>query len=139
MKFTLPFLIVGIILNILYPSFFSLGSFQGSTLKIISALILVAGVTIWVWSVFLILINVPKKKLITEGPYLLVKHPIYISVALFILPWASIIYDSWLGIVVGIVLFIGSRKYLGEEEKKLSKRYGVKWKQYTKKVKVPWL
>jgi Isoprenylcysteine carboxyl methyltransferase (ICMT) family. len=47
---------------------------------------LIPGVTIWIWSVVLILTKVPRGELITSGPYALVKHPIYTGVALLVLP-----------------------------------------------------
>src|SRR5512132_649961 len=46
----LPFLIVGLILNILFPSLFSVGG-PPTVLKVISTIILIAGVIIWLWSV----------------------------------------------------------------------------------------
>ncbi len=57
--FTLPFLIAGIILNVLYPKFFQVGG-PGNTLKWISITMLAAGVIIWFWSVVLILVKVPR-------------------------------------------------------------------------------
>lgn len=74
-----------------------------------------------------------------EGPYLLVKHPIYTSVALMVLPWAGLIYNTWLGVVVGIALYIASRKYAPEEEERLAKSFGPKWEKYSKGVRFPWL
>jgi len=71
---TLPFLIIGLVLNILYPSAFHVGG-PPTSLKVISIIILVPAVIIWIWSVFLILTRVPKNELITYGPYSLVKHP----------------------------------------------------------------
>jgi hypothetical protein len=68
---TLPFLIIGLILNIIFPSAFYVGG-PSTVLKVISIIILIPGVTIWIWSVVLILTKVPKKELITNGPYSLV-------------------------------------------------------------------
>ena len=72
---TLPFLIIGLILNIIFPSAFHIGG-PPTALKVISIILLIPGVTIWIWSVVLILTKVPKKELITNGPYSLVKHPL---------------------------------------------------------------
>ena len=48
-----PFLLVGLVLNILFPSFFSVGG-PASVLKVISIIVLVPGLVIWFWSVALI-------------------------------------------------------------------------------------
>jgi protein-S-isoprenylcysteine O-methyltransferase Ste14 len=136
--FTLPFLLVGVILNILMPSFFSVGG-PPIVLTVISLLMLLPGVTIWIWSVILIVTNVPQKKLITNGPYSLVKHPLYTGVSLLVLPWIGLLLNTWLGVVIGITHYIGSRLFSPEEEEQLSKTFGPTWDEYRKKVKIPWL
>lgn len=134
----LPFLIVGLILNIMIPSLFSVGG-PAIALKVISIIILIPGVIIWIWSVFLILAKIPKKQLITYGPYSLVKHPLYTGVALLVLPWIGFLFNTWLGVLIGIVIYIGSRIFSPEEEKILSKTFGHTWDEYCDRVKIPWL
>lgn len=56
---TLLFLIFGLILNIVIPSLFNVCS-RSIVLKVISIIILIPGVTIWIWSVVLILTRIPK-------------------------------------------------------------------------------
>jgi protein-S-isoprenylcysteine O-methyltransferase Ste14 len=138
MLFILPFVVVGLILNILNPSLFGVGG-PPISLKIFSTIILIPGITIWLWSVILILTRVPQKRLITRGPYSLVKHPLYTSVALLVLPWIGFLFNSWLGVVIGITLYIASRIFSPEEERTLSKIFGVTWDAYCHKVKIPWL
>lgn len=136
--FTLPFLIIGVILNVINPSLFSVGG-PSIALKIISIIVLIVGVVFWMWSVILILIKVPKKELITSGPYSLVKHPLYTAVALLVLPWIGFLFNTWLGALIGIIVYAGSRIFSPEEEKILSQSFGVAWDNYQKKVKIPWL
>ena len=135
---TLPFLIIGLILNILFPSAFHVGG-PPIALKVISIILLIPGVTIWIWSVVLILTKVPKKELITNGPYSLVKHPLYTGVALLVLPWIGFLFNTWLGVLIGIIVYIGSRIFSPEEEEILSKTFGTAWDEYCNKVKIPWL
>jgi protein-S-isoprenylcysteine O-methyltransferase Ste14 len=134
----LPFLAIGLLLNFLLPQLFSVGG-PPAPLKVISSVILVAGVTTWIWSVALILIKVPKHELITSGPYTLVKHPLYTGVALFVLPWLGFLLDSWLGIALGLVIYLASRIFSPEEERRLSVAFGAKWEEYAQGVKFPWL
>ena len=138
MLLTSPFLVVGLILNILFPSWFDVGG-PSTALKVISIIILIPGVTIWIWSVVLILTKVPQGELITSGPYSLVKHPLYTAVALLVLPWIGFLFNTWLGVLIGIVLYIGSRLFSPEEEEILSKTFGTAWDDYCNKVKIPWL
>jgi protein-S-isoprenylcysteine O-methyltransferase Ste14 len=136
--FTLPFLLLGLILNRKKPSFFRVGG-PPLVLKVISLLMLLPGVTIWIWSVILIVTKVPQKKLITNGPYSLVKHPLYTGVAFLVLPWIGFLLNTWLGVVIGIILSIASRLFSPQEEELLSKTFGPTWDEYRKQVKIPWL
>ena len=121
--FTLPFLIVGLILNMAYPSLFDVGG-PSSVLRVVSVVVLMPGVAIWLWSIILILTKVPKGELITSGPYSLVKHPQYTSVALLVLPWIGFLLNTWLGALIGVILYIGSRVFARTEESELSKTFG---------------
>lgn len=136
--FTLPFLLLGVILNVKKPSFFRVGS-PPVFLKVLALLMLLPGVTLWLWSVILIVTRVPQNKLITTGPYALVKHPLYTSVALLVLPSIGLLLNTWLGGVIGITLYVGSRLFAPEEEELLSKTFGPKWEEYREQVKIPWL
>lgn len=136
--FVLPFLLAGVPLNILYPRAFSVGG-PPAALLVASIVVLVAGLTAWAWSVALVLIKVPRGELITNGPYALVKHPIYTSVALLVLPWAGFLSNSWLGAAIGIILYLGCRIFAPREEAELSAAFGASWDHYRATVRVPWL
>jgi protein-S-isoprenylcysteine O-methyltransferase Ste14 len=138
MLITLPILVIGLILNILRPSLFSVGR-PPEWLRVLSIIILIPGIIIWLWSVILILTKVPHHELITTGPYALVKHPLYTSVALLVLPWLGFLLDTWLGLLVGIVLYLASRRYAPEEERSLAKTFGPAWDEYNSKVRFAWL
>ncbi len=135
---TLPFLVIGLILNVLFPSLFKVGG-PPTALMVISIVILIPGVTIWIWSVVLILTKVPRHELITTGPYSLVRHPLYTGVALLVLPWIGFLFNSWLGALIGIVVYVGSRIFSPEEEEILGKIFGAAWDEYRNTVQMPWL
>ncbi len=135
---TAPVLIMGLVLNIVYPSLFSVGG-PSSILAVTSIIVLVPGLVNWIWSVILIATKVPKKELITNGPFSLVKHPLYTGVPFLVLPWIGFLCNTWLGLLVGAVLYIASRKYSPDEEKLLSETFGAAWVEYCNRVKIPWL
>ncbi len=138
MLVTGPFLVVGLALNFLFPGWFAVGG-PPVWLKVVSGALLAPGVIVWLWSVALVLTDVPKRKLITRGPYALVKHPLYTSVALLVLPWFGLLLNSWLGVLVGAALYAASRVYSPGEDQALAKAFGRQWEQYNRKVKLPWL
>lgn len=136
--FSLPFFVIGITINYFYPQIFRIDGSSGP-LFWISILFLLLGVINWAWSVILILIKVPRKELITTGPFSLVKHPLYVGFVFLIIPWAGFLLNSWLGIVLGLVLYIAIRIFAPKEEQILSKIFGKDWDDYTKKVILPWI
>lgn len=138
MLLTLPFLVIGLVLNLLFPAWFAVGG-PPLWLIAVSYVIGIPGVVLWLWSVALVLIKVPRKQLITHGPYALVKHPLYTSVALLVLPWLGFLLNSWLGALVGLVLYFASRKFSPAEESALTESFGAEWEEYRKKVIFPWL
>jgi protein-S-isoprenylcysteine O-methyltransferase Ste14 len=134
----LPFLLAGLVLNIVYPAAFDVGG-PPTALRVVSIIVLIPGLTIWAWSVALILRKVPRRELITSGPYAIVKHPLYTGVALLVLPWIGFIFNTWLGAVIGIILYIGSRIFAPAEEAELSRTFGATWDEYCNTVKIPWV
>jgi protein-S-isoprenylcysteine O-methyltransferase Ste14 len=134
----LPFLVVGIALNVANPAAFSLGG-PPAWLAIASVAVLVVGVTVWLWSVALILANVPKGRLITGGPYRWVRHPLYVAVALLVVPWLGFLLDTWLGVIVGAAIYAGARLFAPAEEAELSRAFGPAWRNYSSAVKLGWL
>jgi protein-S-isoprenylcysteine O-methyltransferase Ste14 len=135
---TLPFLIVGVLLSLASPSLFAVGG-PAPWLVAVSITLLVLGVVIWAWSAILIVTNVPRGRLITAGPYAWVKHPLYTAVALLVLPSAGILLDTWLGVVLGLVLYLASRMFSPAEEAALSRTFGQRWRDYDHPVKLRWL
>jgi protein-S-isoprenylcysteine O-methyltransferase Ste14 len=136
MGLTLPFIVAGIVLNILRPAWFALGFGAG----VIAGIVLLAvGVPTWISSVVLILVRVPQKKLITTGPFAVVLHPLYTSVALLVIPGLGLLFDSWVGAAIGVVLYISSRIFSPGEEKILLQYFPREYPAYRKKVLLPWL
>lgn len=135
---TAPVVVIGVILNVADPARFSVGG-PPEPLRVVSIVVLIAGVAIWAWSVVLILTRVPRGELITDGPYALVRHPLYTAVALLVLPWLGFLLDTWLGLLIGGVLYVASRLFSPAEEAELSRTFGSAWDDYRRRVRMPWL
>ena len=136
--FTLPFILIGMLFNIMSPSLFSVSG-PTDTLSTISIIILILGLLNWLWCITLISTKVPKNKLITSGPYRVVRHPLYTGLALLVFPWLFFLFNSWLGVLIGLGIYIGSRVFAPKEEETLSNTFGGEWDKYCKKVLLPWL
>ena len=134
--FMLPFVAVGIVLNLVFPSAFAVGG-PPPLLRGVSTAVVIVGLVVWAWSVALILAKVPEGELITTGPYAVVKHPLYTGVSLLVLPWAGFLIDTWLGAALGILMYVATRIYAPAEEAKLADEFGAEWDDYASSVLLP--
>lgn len=137
MALTLPFAVVGIGANILWPSVFQ--TRLGAAGTIAGLLLLAVGVPLWLTSVAQILLFSSRGKLITSGPFALMLHPLYTSVALLVIPGCGLVLDSWVGIAIGLALYLSSRLFAPREERELAARFPKDYPAYRKRVLLPWL
>ena len=136
--FALPFVLGGVAIQIAIPTLLAVDATSGP-IRAIAIFLLTVGVLIWAWSVGLILSRVPKGELITTGPYAVVKHPLYTSVGLLVLPALGVLVGTWLGAVIGVAVYAGSRLFAPAEEAELSAAFGPAWDDYRRHVLVPWI
>jgi protein-S-isoprenylcysteine O-methyltransferase Ste14 len=137
MSLTLPFIVIGIVANILWPRVFTLGLGPGGLIA--GIVVVVVGVPVWLSSVALVLINVPRKRLITTGPFAVILHPMYTVVALLVLPGVGLLLDTWVGAGIGIVLYGASRIYSPREDEILKRIFPAEYPAYRQRVLLPWL
>ena len=135
--FTLPFVVVVIILNRIYPELFRMGA--GRSGIILGCIFLLIGIPIWFTSAVQVATHVPRNELITKGPFAIMLHPLYTSVALLVLPGIGFILDTWICLVIGIILYIASRLFSPKEDKKLDEMFSDEYRSYRSKVLLPWL
>jgi protein-S-isoprenylcysteine O-methyltransferase Ste14 len=134
---TMPVVVLGAAANARFPSRFALPG--TSLVRGAAAIVLAVGLVGWMSSAALILAKVPRHELITNGPFALVKHPLYTSVALLVLPASGVLANTWLGALVGGTLYAASRRYAPAEEAELATTFGSEWDAYARRVIVPWL
>ncbi|HEX8025694.1 MAG TPA: isoprenylcysteine carboxylmethyltransferase family protein, partial [Candidatus Limnocylindrales bacterium] len=103
-----PVVVVGLAANLVWPSAFTVGG-PSEPVRLVSIGVLVAGIAVWLWSAALILTQVPRHRLITGGPFAIVRHPLYTGVALLVIPWAGLLLDTWIGAVIGLGLYVAAR------------------------------
>ena len=97
------------------------------------------GIANWLWTIVLLLTKVPRKELISTGPYALVKHPLYVGMAFLVIPWIGFLLNTWIGVCLGLAMYVGSKLYSPEEKKILFSIFGKEWDDYCQKVLLPWV
>jgi len=137
MALSLPFIGVGVAANIAWPAVFHMGLGTGGLVA--GIVLLLIGVPLWLISAVQLLVYVPRKTLITNGPFRLMLHPVYTSVALLVCPGLGLALDTWLGPALGAVLYVSSRIFSGSEEKILATDFPTEYPAYRERVLLPWL
>jgi Na+-transporting methylmalonyl-CoA/oxaloacetate decarboxylase gamma subunit len=61
------------------------------------------------------------------------------SVALLVIPGLAFVFDTWVLLLIGVVLYIISRIFRKEEDKKLENIFSKEYEIYRSKVIIPWL
>jgi protein-S-isoprenylcysteine O-methyltransferase Ste14 len=133
----LPVVVVAVLLNELYPGVFVLDI--GSIGTILGIAFLLTGVPLWLTSAVQVAINVPRGKLITSGPFKVMIHPLYTSVALLVLPGVGLLLKTWVWLIIGTALYISSRILAKREEKMLEDMFADEYRRYRSRVMLPWL
>ena len=78
-------------------------------------------------------VNPLSEKLVTDGPYRLVRHPVYLAMLIMCLGLA-VGLRSWLGIALSTVVYFPAAVWRAKlEEAALGKKFGEEWKAYRKR------
>jgi len=133
----LPVAAAGIAANIIWPGVFRMGFGTGGLIA--GIVFLALGGPLWSWAVGQILIDVPRGRLITTGPFSLVLHPIYTFVALLVIPGVGLVLDTWVGFAIGVALYVSSRIFAPSEERQLARDFPNEYPAYRARVFLPWL
>ena len=67
------------------------------------------------------------------------KHPLYTAVALLVIPWIGFLLNTWLGVVIGLVLYVAARLFAPQEEAELARRSGPGGTRTRPGCMLPWL
>ncbi|MFX1296520.1 MAG: methyltransferase family protein [Promethearchaeota archaeon] len=117
---------------IFYPTF--LFPINPIWMIIIGLILIIIGIPIYILSKRAIKkANFPSK-LMTKGIYGHMRHPLYASFILFIVPGIVCLFNSWILFFIPISCYLIFKLYIKEEEEYCLERFGEKYKDYKKKV-----
>jgi protein-S-isoprenylcysteine O-methyltransferase Ste14 len=109
------------------------------------ALLLVAtGMALVVWAAahirgaFLGEVEPRLERLVREGPYRFVRHPVYVGMTVA-LAGVPVAFRNWLGLVAVLALFLPSEVYRARlEDAALRRRFGAAWERYAARTGFMW-
>ena len=135
-KFTVvSFIIAMLIFSIHYGWFAHLEIPLPRTLTlIIGAALVIIGIPIFLIPGLTIDKYFRHGELATGGIYSYIRHPIYGSWVVFIIPGMIFILNSLIGFLIPIFMYVVFKIFIIEEESYLEEKFGQKYKEYQKNV-----
>jgi|AGTN01.1.fsa_nt_gi Putative protein-S-isoprenylcysteine methyltransferase len=96
--------------------------------------LLVVGLALFALSVRHLLNAFLSDTLATEGPFAVVRNPMYAIGIVFLAPGVALVIGSWLALLAPIFTFLLFRLYIREEEAYLREKFGEAYEEYRKQV-----
>ena len=126
------FVLLGI-LNSIYYHFFQI-PIHYYLLVVIGAGLITMGLIVFIYSERMLSVAHDSSDLIITKFYAYVRHPMYASWGLGVLPGIFFLINSWLFFLTLIIYYISVRIFIRKEEKYLIEKFGKKYSHYKKNV-----
>ncbi|MFW9826674.1 MAG: methyltransferase family protein [Candidatus Thorarchaeota archaeon] len=128
-----PFFVLFGILNIIYYPLFQI-PISYYLLVVIGSILITIGILVFVYSERILSSAHNSSILVTTKTYAYLRHPMYASWGLLILPGIFCIVNSWILFFILFFYYLSFRIFLKKEERFLIKKYGKIYEHYKKKV-----
>ena len=112
-----------------YPRF-EIAMLSFSTCIIVGALLVVIGICMYAAAFVSLRRGLRQGTLVTRGLYAIVRHPLYASSILFIIPGIALAFRSWLLLPMPAVAYVAFRIFVPGEEDDLREQYGDDFDRY---------
>ena len=133
-RYSLPFLLTGIILSIWFPELAKFSSQIFVTQIVIGIILLFIGSVFYITALVQFIKGFPKGKLITNGVYRLSRNPIYSAWIIFIFPGLALTFNNWLFAVASISMYVALLQFIHFEEENLKQIFKQEYSNYSAKV-----
>jgi protein-S-isoprenylcysteine O-methyltransferase Ste14 len=136
-KFSIITVLFGVLtgwLTHLSPNRFVITFIPYWVLVVIGFVLLMVGTILYVYSLWTFNRGYRKGELVTDGPYSVVRHPIYAAWILLICPGVVLFFSSWLMFLVPLVAYICYEAWIHKEDDYLKYKFGSAYLNYWSKV-----
>jgi len=112
------------------PAWTRLDLVPGVWRTVVGALLVSAGLLLWVPALVQLHTGFTDGRLVTGGAYGICRHPIYAAWAVLIVPGVGVLANTWLSIVLGAAMAAMLRALVRDEEQWLARRFGPSHSAY---------
>ena len=136
-KFSIATVLFGMLtgwLTYLFPNWFIISCVPYWILVVLGIVFLVLGVVAYVYSLSVFNRGYRNEQLVIDGPYLIVRHPIYAAWILLICPGTVLFFRSWIMLLVPLAAYISFKICIHKEDDYLKDKFGQPYSDYRSKV-----
>ncbi len=139
--FSLPAFAVAVILQRRAPEVFLMTRAPSLALEVAGAALIVAGLLLWGAGARIIDRAFHEGRLLTSGPYAIVRHPMYAGWIVLIVPGLALWFHSWALLLACVWASAVFTRLIRVEERYLEEKFGQAYRDYRAKVSalVPFL
>ncbi len=131
---SLPYVALAAILHFCFPAVFLVSRTFHPAFPIAGSVLIAGGIVLWASGGRVIHRAFNEGRLLTSGPYAIVRHPIYSGFIVFIVPGIALWLRSWLLLTVPVVAAILFVVLIRDEERYLEQKFGQAYKDYRSRV-----
>lgn len=103
-------------------------------LAVAGGALVVVGIAIYFGAVMALRKGFKEGRLVTSGLYSLVRHPLYASHMLFVVPGIALLLRSWLLLPMPLYMYVAFRILIPAEDRTLRERFGQEFERYRKRT-----
>ncbi len=126
--------IIVISLSMQFRAFFRITVTNYMILETAGIILIVIGVPFFIASAIGVSKAYNADKLITGGVYRCCRHPLYASWVVFIVPGIILLLNTWLGLILPIIMYVLLFILVKKEEEYLAERFGIVYRDYKNKI-----
>lgn len=107
---------------------------QPAWLNAAAAVLLAAGIVIWIIAVRTIFLMYKQEHLYRQGLYAYCRHPLYANFILTVVPGFCLLFNSWLVITTPVFMYFAFKVLIRAEEQGLIDSFGAAYIKYKMEV-----
>jgi len=131
---TFIYAVICAFINWIYYPFFQINFFSTFFFCCLGIISIIIGLPIWAKAVNQVTDGFDNGKLVTTGIYALMRHPLYASFILFIVPGLMLFFKSYAMLTVPLFMYLVFRILIIKEEVYLEKKFGPSYFEYRKNI-----
>jgi protein-S-isoprenylcysteine O-methyltransferase Ste14 len=116
------------------PSYFQIPFVPFWVLVIVGVVLLAIGIPFFFAALVQLIRGFPEGKLFTGGTYAMCRHPVYGCWVVFNVPGIVLLMNSWIGLLVPVLMYVTLRLLVRREEAHLEQIFGEEYRRYRRRT-----